>query len=497
MQNRRSWMMSAAGAAASRGRKSNLLFLISDDHAGYVLGADGNRLARTPGLDRLAAEGTRFAAHYCNSPVSTPSRQSFFTGLMPSAAGVTVLRTPLSEEKPTLAKQLRHAGYDTGVIGKMHFNQRAKPDLHGFRLVMTEDEVQRKWAGEVQSKPLPDGARTKPGWRPFKDPARIWLNAEKLPYPRYEADMKGTYIAEQACRFLREHRDDPFALWVSLMEPHSPYDFPFEDRDRFDAARFPVPRVGPEDPPQIPIIFRDLTPAEKQGIAAAYYTSVGFLDRNINRVLDQLRQLHLESDTLVVYLADHGYCLGQHGRFEKHCGYDPALRVPLIVRWPGRVRRGVVRDFTESVDVAPTILDLMGVDPLPVMHGASLRAYAEGRRPERPRDHIFSQYLENEEAFLRTARWKLIHCSGKRKRTEGYLTDNPTPGRYTRLYNLERDPGEFHDLSERYPQVVRELSGKLLARYTATHPEASRLPGGLDSFEATEWFLRPRDAAAD
>src|SRR5262245_33013509 len=89
----------ASAAPPDRGRKPNFLFLIADDHAGYVLGADGNRLAQTPNLDRLAAEGTRFAAHYCNSPVCTPSRQSFLTGLMPSAAGVTVLATPLSEDK--------------------------------------------------------------------------------------------------------------------------------------------------------------------------------------------------------------------------------------------------------------------------------------------------------------------------------------------------------------------------------------------------------------
>ena len=94
-------------------RRPNLLFLLADDHAGYVLGCDGNRLARTPHLDRLASEGTRFAAHYCNSPVCTPSRQSFFTGQLPHAAGVTLLATPLAADKPTLARQFQSAGYRT------------------------------------------------------------------------------------------------------------------------------------------------------------------------------------------------------------------------------------------------------------------------------------------------------------------------------------------------------------------------------------------------
>src|SRR4051794_30078508 len=92
--------------ATARDRKPNFLFILADDHAGYVLGADGNRQAVTPNLDRLAAEGTRFARHYCNSPVCTPSRQSILTGQLPHAAGVTVLQTPLDESKPTLAKSL-------------------------------------------------------------------------------------------------------------------------------------------------------------------------------------------------------------------------------------------------------------------------------------------------------------------------------------------------------------------------------------------------------
>ena len=115
-------------ARAQPRRKPNfLLYLIADDHAGYVLGADGNQLAHTPNLDRLASEGTRFAANHCNSPVCTPSRQSFLTGQMPHAAGVTVLKTPLAEDKPTLAKQLHEAGYHTAVFGKMHFNRPVAP----------------------------------------------------------------------------------------------------------------------------------------------------------------------------------------------------------------------------------------------------------------------------------------------------------------------------------------------------------------------------------
>jgi choline-sulfatase len=161
-------------------------------------------------------------------------------------------------------------------------------------------------------------------------------------------------------------------------------------------------------------------------------------------VLDALKQNGLEEDTLVVYLGDNGYSLGQHGRFEKHCCYEPAIRCPLIMRLPGRIRRGVVTDFAEFVDVAPTVLDLTGAEPLPLQHGRSLRPYLEGRKPASPRDHIFTEYLENEEACVRTAKRKSICCSGRRRRGDGYETDRPTSA-LLRLYDVERDLDEFTD----------------------------------------------------
>jgi len=495
MLTRRS-LLAATGAArlrGERGKRPNLLFILADDHAGYVLGADGNRLARTPNLDRLAAEGTRFASHYCNSPVCTPSRQSFLTGQLPHMAGVTRLATRLAEDKPTLAKQLRQAGYFTAVVGKMHFNRPSAPGLHGFDFLMTEQDVTKAWNAQVKPRSVPADIRTKPVWRPFKDHARVWLNSEKLPVGRYYEDMRGTFIARQAARFLEEHKDRSFALWVSFQEPHSPFDFPIEDRDRFDPARFEPPRVGPGDAWQIPLIFRDLTPAEKAGIIAAYYTSVSFLDRNVGVVLEKLKELGLEENTLVVYMGDNGYSLGHHGRFEKHCSYEPAIRIPLLVRLPGRGRRGVVTDLTEAVDVPFTILDVLGAEPLPVAHGQSLRPYLEGRRPSHPRDHIFSEYLENEEASIRTARWKFVYSSGKRARADGYATDNPTPGRWMRLFDLTRDPGELTNVTAKHPEVVKQFQDFMLKRFRDTHPEATQEPPRLSPEEALDWYLRPRD----
>jgi choline-sulfatase len=386
-----------------------------------------------------------------------------------------------------LARQLKQVGYTTGVVGKMHFNRRSEDGLYGFDMVHAEDWIARNWNAQPH-KPVPPEVPTKPRWRPFQDHARTWLNSEKLPYPRFYDDMRGTFIARQAAAYLKEHRDRPFALWVSFPDPHSPYDFSVDDRDVFQPGQFQAPPVGPEDAWQVPLIFRDLTPLEKQGIAASYYTSTWQLDRNVGEVLAALRGLRLEENTLVVYIGDNGYCLGEHGRFEKHCGYEPALRVPLIVRQPGKVRRrAVVRDLTEMVDVSATILDMLGAPPIPGQHGQSLRPYLEGRAMPRARDHVFSEYLENEEAFIRTNRWKFIFCSGSRERGDGYKTDRPTPGRYLRLYDLKNDPGEFVDVSSKHRDITARMQELMLARFRATHPDAKP--------EADlEYYLKPRDA---
>jgi choline-sulfatase len=466
-------------------RRPNFLFLIADDHAGYVLGAHGDREARTPHLDRLAREGTRFANHYCNSPVCTPSRQSLLTGQLPHTAGVTRLTTRLSEEKTTLAKLFQRAGYHTAVFGKMHFNQPGRPGLHGFDVCLTEREIQQGWIQDVKPRPLPGAVRAKGPWKPFQDPARIWLNAEKLPYGRVAGEMRSDYCVDQALRYLDEKRNQTFALWVSLQEPHSPFDFPVEDRALFDPKRFTPPRIGPEDAGQIPLIFRDLSEEEKQGIIAAYHTSVHYLDRNLGRVLAKLRDLNLEENTCVVYLADHGYCLGHHGRFEKHCGYDPAMHVPLIFRWPGRVTGGkTIQRLTEHTDVPATITGLFGLHPLPAAAGRDLfRGESRGE--------VFCEYLENEEVYLRTERWKYIFCSGRRKRGDGYETDQPLPGRYHRLYDLERDPGEFTDIAASHLGVVRRLQSWILERFRATHPGAEREPSGVEA--ALDYYVRPLD----
>src|SRR5262249_16118857 len=146
---------------------------------------------------------------------------------------------------------------------------------------------------------------------------------------------------------------------------------------------------------------------------------------------------------LVVYVGDNGYMLGQHGRIEKHCHYEPAVRVPMIVRWPGSVPGGRRTDeLVELVDVLPTVLRLLRLPEPPGLHGMELGPLVLGQPGANGRDAVFSEYLDNEEAMIRTSRYKLIVGTGRRQRQDGYQTGRPLTGPYQRLFDVANDPAE-------------------------------------------------------
>ncbi|HTM53796.1 MAG TPA: sulfatase-like hydrolase/transferase [Pirellulales bacterium] len=472
-------------------RRPNVLVICADDHAPYVIGAYGNRTVRTPNIDRLLAGGIRFDRAYCNSPVCTASRQSFLTGRYPRTIGVTRLETPLSASELTLAERFASAGYDTAAIGKMHFNS----DLaHGFRHRLDLAD-HRKWLPAQPAREPAAGVEVQPPWRPFKDAAAVWLNAACRPIGLADEQMDGTWFARQAVEYLAERRDGPFFLMVSFYEPHSPFRFPREFRERHQAAEFSVPKPGPQDDAQIPAVFRDLTGAEKQGIAAAYYTSVEFLDKNVGLVLAALERAGHADDTVVVYLSDHGYFLGQHGRFEKHASFEEAVRAPLAIRYPPRIEAGRATDaLVELVDLAPTLVELAGVERSAGLQGRSLVALAEGKTT-RHREHVIVEYAPNEEAMIRDERWKLIYERGVERRTDGYDTGRPLVRNHFRLYDLEHDPAELHNLADEraHADTRARLTRLLVEHLVATAREPELLPKTSDPLAILEFAVQSRD----
>jgi choline-sulfatase len=470
--------------------KLNVVLICADDHAPYVMGAYGNKQVRTPNLDRLAAQGMRFDRAYCNSPVCTASRQSFFTGRYPRTIGVTQLRTALPDTEDTLARMLKRGGYVTAAIGKMHFNSNLK---HGLDQLTFLPEY-RQWLTKKGKQPVPE-VGVLPQWRPFKDPARVWLNGVNLPYPAVDEDMAGTFFARRAVSFLEENKDRPFFLMVSFTEPHSPFHFPVEYRGRHGPSKFTVPKVGPEDDWQVPQVFRGLSERDKQGIIASYYTSVEFLDKNVGLVLAALDRLGLADNTLVIYIGDHGYCLGHHGRFEKHCLFEVAVRAPLLVRLPGRIpARQSTPALVEFIDLAPTILTYCG-QPLPkTLQGKSLVPLLEGKTT-RHRHKVFGEYSENEEALVRTERWAFMYGTGKRQRGDGYETGRPLPGRTIRLYDGAADPEQLVNVAGRpeHAKLVEQFTRDLAEHLKRTARQPQLLPQTDDVHTLVEFCLQPRD----
>lgn len=480
-------------AAADRHRP-NVLWICADDLAAYTLGAYGNRLAHTPNIDRLAAEGIRFDGAYCNSPVCTASRQSFLTGRYPRSIGVTQLKTALPESETTLAEMLSAAGYRTAAIGKMHFNSKLK---HGFEVRLDLPDYQRALKARGR-RPLPAGVAVQPPWRPFKDAASVWLNSACVPVGLADDDMSGTWLAEQAVDYLRHAAEGPFFLMVSFYEPHSPFVFPVEYRGRRDPKLFQVPPVAKQDEWQVPAIFRDLTDEQKQGIAAAYYTSAEFADKNIGLVLDALRATGHDRDTLVVLTGDHGYMLGQHGRFEKHCSYEPAVRAPLMMRLPDGNRGGrACEALVEFIDVVPTLLEHCGVEVPAAVQGRSLSVILDGQASVH-RDHVIVEYSENEEAMIRDERYKLVYITGRRQREDGYATREPLRHRVIQLFDEQLDPDELENLAEEpaHADRVESLLSKLAdhLRRTARQPEL--LPNTDDRLAFIDACLAPHDVPA-
>jgi len=454
------------------------------------LGINGDPRQATPNLDALARQGVLFDRAFCNSPVCTPSRQSLITGKLPHAIGVTQLATRLSDSVLTMGEWLCDLDYQTLAIGKMHFNG---PSTHGFETRLDTPD----WKRELRAHPPRGGDNRRP-WRPFRDPAREWLNAEARSEGLPVESMQSTYFVDQAIHYLKEKHDRPFAMIVGFHDPHSPFCFPREWEGRFRPGQFSVPPVSEQDRREQPAVFAALSPEDVRGIQAAYYTSLSFMDSQVGRLIRALDESGLSSQTLVVYVGDNGYMLGQHGRFEKHCFYEPAVRIPLIMRWPGQIsgnRR--VNELVEMVDVLPTVLHLMQLPLPPGLQGIDLQPVLEGKPGAAAHEVIFSEYLENEEAMVRSARYKLIVGTGRRLRQDGYQTKRPLPlpGPYERLYDLESDPGESKNLSDdpRLRSVNEDMLNHMYTRLVSTREGLEPIPPGLSRMEAIEWCLVPRD----
>ena len=439
----------------------NILILMTDQHSKHHLGCYGDEVVRTPNLDALAARGVTLDNAYCASPHCVPSRMSFMTGRRPTANEVWNNLHVLRSDIPTWAHALGAAGYETSLIGRMHF---VGPDQrHGF---------ERRPLGEYNATHF--GARRRGG--PTLDKLRGTAGQDRR---AVEVAGRGrtTYqafddrVVRATCEFLMEKADEPgerpFAAVAGFLLPHCPFAAP---NDLFDYyyRRVDVPqpdaRERAAEPPAI-TKFKQLRglypPLDEERIRvarAAYFGLCEYVDRKVGEILAALDASGLRDSTLVIYCSDHGEMAGEHGSWWKSNYYEGSVGVPFIASLPGTLPEGLRSGaICNLMDVGPTLLDLAGADPMPAVDGRSMLASL--RQPEqRAVGETLSEHFGKEtipSRMIRRGPWKL------------YKYHDSTP---PALFNLDDDPGELFDLGR--DAAVADIREELLSRlYDGWDPE--------------------------
>lgn len=412
---------------------------MSDQHSRKVTGAYGNSLVRTPNLDRLAAEGTRFSGVCCAAPVCVPSRMSFMTGRIPSRNRVWNNHGVLSSGIPTWSHALGAAGYETALIGRMHF---LGPDQrHGF-----------------MHRPIAEGSARHPGAAEQGGPRYTRLPGATAGQQRHSFEYAGrghsfyqyydTDVTKTACHFLEERtgQEKPFAAVVGFLLPHCPFIGPKEAFDYYYDRIETTVELGSE-PKCIEALreWRNLHPEATEHqlrvARAAYYAMIECMDRNVGRIVDTLERTEQAENTLVIYCSDHGEMLGEHGLWSKKCFYEDAVGVPLIARLPGLTQPGTdVTDPCSLVDLAPTFYELANA-PATDVDGESLVPVFEGHE-NRERTIVSEVADVNFGTFqwvgkmVRQGPWKLWqHITAEGDEWEPVL------------FNLNEDPDEKNNLA--------------------------------------------------
>jgi arylsulfatase len=397
-----------------RSRPLNILFLYTDEQRYDTLAAYGNAVIRMPNIDRLASRSTVFDRAYVTQPICTPSRSTLLTGLYPHTTGLVRNNIPLRSVAKCLPEMLPPGAYACANMGKWHLGDEIYPQ-HGFPAwLATEDTYHRYYSkryNEYADRSAYHHWLIARGVRPSThavDPQRPWLNnrffREQI-HALPEEHCKPRFLAEAASRFIRDHAQEPFVLYVSFLEPHMPFtscrDGQYKPSEVNLPANFNVP-LSPQHRLHARVAAaryraegfegqRLETEADWRQLIARYWGLCSLVDTHAGTILDTLRDCGLEDRTVIVFTSDHGDMMGSHGLLTKGLMYEEAVRVPLLIRLPGRRQGRRVAAPVSNIDIVPTLLDMLG-QPIPShLQGRSLRPVLEGRA-DRPDRDVFVEW---------------------------------------------------------------------------------------------------------
>ncbi len=475
----------AAAGAAPPPARPNVLFLMTDQFRFDCLGANGNRIIRTPNLDRLAAGSANFANLFVQAPVCVPSRVSYLTGRYPHSHKNRVNYTPCDSREVLLQRTLHDAGYQTGSVGKLHYYPPTAEHARstGFDHVLLDDGVPRtdRYSDYVK-------------WREAQDPnASVSCRATVKNAPPGGNPFRGVidyeftpthWTGEQTCRMLREFAGSgkPFFMFSSFFKPHAPYTVPAPYDAMYSDVDIPPPeRVTLEYIRSLPLpvqtqILRftpqyDIDRTRLEWIYRSYYGSVSMVDYEVGRILAELEGSGTARDTIVIFATDHGDQLLEHGLVDKNVFFEASVRVPFLVRYPNRIPPGRRAELIETVDLAPAILELCGIAVPKRVQGRSFAPLATGRSYT-AREIVFAENIIPEVITSDGKGYPFVpgqgvggirHPDAKMGRTSRWKL-NYYPGHGGELYDLLNDPGEMRNLyaDPAHQRIVRELKGAIL-----------------------------------
>ncbi|WP_119460073.1 alkaline phosphatase family protein [Rhodospirillaceae bacterium SYSU D60014] len=483
-----------------------VLFISADQWRGECLSTLGHPCVRTPHLDALAAEGVLFRRHYTQASPCGPARTSLLTGLYMMNHRSVRNGTPLDARHTNLALEARKGGYEPTLFGytdtSVDPRGRAPGDpalrtyegvLPGMAVGLQLPDHMAAWIADLKAKGYSIGGR-EDVYDPVPDyPGAEGRGASFRPPVFTAEDSETTFVADAVLKFLSVRQDQPWFVHPVFLRPHPPLVAPEPYNNLYDPAAVPMPVRAPspaaeaaqhpflayalEDPPDLGwycderIHLPEIEEREMRQIRATYYGLISQVDDQIGRLMAHLKATGEDEHTLVVFTCDHGEMLGDHWLWGKPGYFDPSFHIPLIIRDPRKEADGsrgrVVEDFTEAVDVMPTILDWLGLEVPPHCDGRSLRPFLDGERPTDWRQEVHWEYdfrdpvnqrpetalgLASDQCTLnviRDRRYKYVH-----------FTALPPL-----LFDLESDPQELVNLAEdpAYAPVVLAFAQKMLS----------------------------------
>ena len=498
-------------------QKPNILFIMSDDHTSQAWGIYGGVLkdyVQTPNITRLADEGMVLNNAFCTNSICVPSRASILTGQYSNKNGVYTLSDALDPNRPNIAKLLNNSGYQTAIIGKWHL----KKEPSGFDYYNILHNQGRYWD------PILKTADN------FHKPAKEWNVHEG-----FSTDV----ITDLSLKWLDTiDRSKPFMLMTHFKATHEPFDYPERYNDLYKDIEIPEPeslfdfssettgrsfkgqkleelarRYGKasDDPdkwwckyPGLPFYTADMDSvtarkAVYQKFIKDFMRSGAAIDDNIGRILDYLEENGLAENTVVIYTADQGYFLGEHGFFDKRMIYDESLRMPFVIRYPKEIEAGKrLDDIIMNIDFSALFADYAGVKVPESIQGKSFRQNLMGKTPSDWRKAAYYRYWTNHPVRpshfgIRNKRFKLALFYGQSLDMTGSSKESTVPA--WEFFDLEKDPKENHNAYNdvEYIDIIKEMKSEMQKLRSEYGDTDSQYPKMQEIFEQSWDYTKVKE----